>query len=167
MPSVDQQSALALYFYALTAHFGQWIQTADQRRRHWAVDSRLLYAQVVKNCRRRRLAVVEHRVPLGTPDAFRQTLRALPLKRLASLTIAGRCWRSSPARPHASLRQSLDPLPARLTRQRFRSYTPAQAAGLTQHRWTVLEILASPAPPRLCWSGSRRRELGNGRCNQL
>jgi len=42
-------------------------------------------------------------------------------------------------RPHASLRQRLPENPARRT--------PAQAAGLTDHRWTVQELLAYPAPP--------------------
>jgi hypothetical protein len=51
------------------------------------------------------------------------------------------------ARPHASLRQPLGDNLARRTRQRFRPRTPAQAAGLTDHRWTVQELLAYPAPP--------------------
>ena len=76
---VFASDGLALYFYSLTAHFGQWIQAADQRRRHWQVAAGLLYAQLIKRYKRRRLAVVEHRVQLGTPDAFRLTLRALGL----------------------------------------------------------------------------------------
>ena len=152
----------------------------DQRRRHWAVDPRLLYAQVVKNFRRRRLAVVEHRVPLGTPDAFRLTLRVLGLSgriqtafierlnltmRRSIASLARRSWSSAHslgeltfqfewwrayyhfARPHASLRQPVADQAPTPTRQRYRVRTPAQAAGLTGHRWTVLELLACSAPP--------------------
>jgi len=67
---------LALYFYALTAHFGTWIQKADERRRTWTVDLRLLYAQVIKRYRRKRIAEVHHHVPLGTPETYQAALRA-------------------------------------------------------------------------------------------
>src|SRR3990172_12723724 len=41
---IFSSDGLALYFYSLTAHFGQWLQAADQRRRHWVVNPQLLYA---------------------------------------------------------------------------------------------------------------------------
>jgi IS1 family transposase len=44
---------LRLYFYALTAHFGSWIATGRHRR--WQVDPQLLYGQLHKRYRRRRL----------------------------------------------------------------------------------------------------------------
>ena len=73
---------------------------------------------------------------------------------LGELALQFDWWRAATryhfARPHAALRQSLDRLPARRTRQRYRSRTPAQAAGLTHHPWTVLEVLISPAPPMPC-----------------
>ncbi len=81
---IFSSDGLALYFYALTAHFGAWIQVANQRRRTWCVDARLLYAQVVKrytcpNCgagagRRHRITNVWRQVLLGRPEAFRQAL---------------------------------------------------------------------------------------------
>ncbi len=37
---VFSSDGLALYFYALTAHFGSWIQAANERRRTWCVDPR-------------------------------------------------------------------------------------------------------------------------------
>jgi transposase-like protein len=47
-------------------------------------------------------------------------------------------------RPHRSLRQ---PRPAdRPPAQRWRERTPAQAAGLTDHRWPVHEVLLFPVP---------------------
>ncbi len=47
-------------------------------------------------------------------------------------------------RPHRSLRQSqpADPRPAR----RWIERTPAQAAGLTDHRWSIHELLVFPVP---------------------
>ncbi len=81
---VFSSDGLALYFYSLTAHFGAWVQAANERRRTWCVDARLLYAQVVKrytcpNCgagagRRHRITDVRRHVLLGQPDAFRQAL---------------------------------------------------------------------------------------------
>jgi IS1 family transposase len=166
---------LALYFFALTAHFGEWVHTVGERRRVWTVKLQLLYAQVIKRYRRRHVAEVRHQVQLGTPEAYRQALWAagfsgriqtafverlnLTIRRsiaglarrswstahsLSELTLHFEWWRAYYhfVRPHASLRQ----LTGR-TRPRYRSRTPAQAAALTDHRWTVRELLACPAPP--------------------
>jgi transposase-like protein len=42
---------LNLYFYALTAHFGQWLAGSCRRRnvRRWQVEPRLIYGQVKKS----------------------------------------------------------------------------------------------------------------------
>lgn len=50
------------------------------------------------------------------------------------------------ARPHAGLRQPLGNKTSGQTRTRYRQQAPAQAAGLTDHRWAVLEVLTYPAP---------------------
>ncbi len=47
-------------------------------------------------------------------------------------------------KPHHSLRQKVASPAGRL---RYRSRTPAQAAGLTRRRWSVLEVHNYPAPP--------------------
>jgi hypothetical protein len=39
---------LNLYFYAVTAHFGQWVEELGQRTRQWQVTPGLLYGQVKK-----------------------------------------------------------------------------------------------------------------------
>jgi IS1 family transposase/transposase-like protein len=174
---VFSSDGLALYFYALTAHFGEWVPILGQRRRVWTVAAQLLYAQVIKQYRRRRVTAVRHHVHLGTPEAYRQTLCALGfsgriqtafIERL-NLTIrrsiaglARRSWSAAHSlselalqfewwravyhftRPHSSLRQVIG---EQSLRPRYRSRTPAQAAGLTHHRWTVQELLACPAPP--------------------
>jgi IS1 family transposase len=71
---VFSSDGLALYFYALSAHFGEWVQTEGERRRSWVVSAQLLYAQVVKRYSRRRITVVRHQVLLGKPDAYHQAL---------------------------------------------------------------------------------------------
>jgi hypothetical protein len=46
--------------------------------------------------------------------------------------------------PHASLRQPLlvlEPTRGRGSAKRWRSYTPAMAAGLTDHVWTLREVI--------------------------
>ena len=52
-------------------------------------------------------------------------------------------------RPHTVLRQALaQPRPSRGRRppQRYQARTPAMALGLTQHLWSVEEVLAFPVP---------------------
>jgi len=187
---VFSSDGLALYFYALTAQLGAWVQKADERRRIWTVDLRLRYAQVIKKYRRKRIAEVRHRVHLGTPETYHEAVRAAGftsriqtsfLERL-NLTIrrsiaglARRSWNAAHsltdlalqfewwrarfayhfARPHAALRQLIEGPTSPPGRPRYtcptagagRQRTPAQAAGVTRYRWTVLTLLAYPAPP--------------------
>jgi IS1 family transposase len=59
---------LNLYFSALTAHFGQWLEVGRRGRkvREWQVAAELIYGQVKKNYRRRKLLRVTHVMRLGT-----------------------------------------------------------------------------------------------------
>jgi transposase-like protein/IS1 family transposase len=72
---------LNLYFYALTAHFGQWLEVL--RRGHkvyqWQVASELIYGQVKKSYRRRKLVRVTHLMRLGTGAALKIALQGLGL----------------------------------------------------------------------------------------
>lgn len=72
---------LNAYFYALTAHFGQWVKGAETRCRkpQWQVAEGLLYGQVQKSYRRRKLVQVKQVIRLGTGSAFREALQALGL----------------------------------------------------------------------------------------
>jgi len=60
------------YAMALLTHFGQWRQPARRREKgplpkpRWVPVPELLYAQVVKSYRRRRIAGVNYRVVFGT-----------------------------------------------------------------------------------------------------
>jgi IS1 family transposase/transposase-like protein len=70
---------LNLYFYALTAHFGDWFVGSRQGRnvRQWQVAPGLIYGQVKKSYRRRRLVRVTHVMRLGTEDALTVALQRL------------------------------------------------------------------------------------------
>jgi hypothetical protein len=71
------------YTTALLTHYGQWVQPARQRAQgpapkpRWMPLPQLLYAQVVKTVRRRRLAQVHHRVVFGTLEAVNAVLAPL------------------------------------------------------------------------------------------
>ena len=66
-----------LYFYALTAHFGQWLQVGVEGAKcsggRWR--PRLIYGQVKKSYRRRKLVRVTQVMRLGTEDALKPPCR--------------------------------------------------------------------------------------------
>jgi IS1 family transposase/transposase-like protein len=70
---------LNLYFYALTAHFGHWITGSRRGRivRQWQVAAGLIYGQVKKCYRRRKLVRVTHVMRLGTEDALKIVLQEM------------------------------------------------------------------------------------------
>ncbi len=175
------------YLTAVLTHSGQWVQPA---RRHatgpapkprWMPLPGLLYAQVVKTVRRRRLVRVSHRVVLGSFEAVQQVLAAcgwqintafverlnLDLRqhvaaigrRVATLGKGADGLRHQLALcptyhnfclPHASVHQPLPQLlPTKGTgsAKHWRPWTPAMAAGLTEHVWTLREVLLYRVPP--------------------
>jgi hypothetical protein len=70
------------YATAVLTHFGHWVQpprrpaTGLAPKPRWMPLPALLYAQVVKRYRRRRVARVSHRVVFGTRQAVKQALAA-------------------------------------------------------------------------------------------
>ena len=66
------------YLTALLTHFGYWVHpqrrqaTGSLPKPRWMPLPQLLYAQVVKTVRRRRLVRVSHRVVFGTLEAVEQ-----------------------------------------------------------------------------------------------
>jgi IS1 family transposase len=175
------------YTTALLTHYGQWVQPARRRapgpvpKPRWMPLPGLLYAQVVKTVRRRRLVDVQHRVIFGTLGAVQQVLAAhgwqiqtafierLNLTIRQHVAAVGRrvstlCKGEDGVRqqltlyhvyynfclPHASVRQPLpQPLPTHGTgsAKRWQPQTPAMAAGLTDHIWTLREVLLFRVPP--------------------
>jgi IS1 family transposase/transposase-like protein len=72
---------LNLYFYALTAHFGRWLVVSRRGRtvRQWQVAAGLIYGQVKKSYRRRKLVRVTPVMRLGTEEALKAVLQGVGL----------------------------------------------------------------------------------------
>jgi IS1 family transposase len=175
------------YMTALLTHFGHWVQSPRRQatgpvpKPRWMPLPQLLYAQVVKTVRRRRLVAVTHRVVFGTLEAVEQVLSAcgwqlqtafverLNLDIRQRVAAVGRrvttlckgedgVWQQlvlfqgyhNFCLPHVSLRQPLpQPVPTNGTgsAKQWRPCTPAMAAGLTDHVWTLREVLLFRVPP--------------------
>jgi IS1 family transposase len=175
------------YMTALLTHYGQWVQpprcqaTGPTPKPRWMPLPELLYAQVVKTVRRRRLVRVRHRVVFGTLEAVQQVLAAcgwqintafverLNLSLRQHVAAIGRrvstlCKGEDGlgqqlalyhvyynfVLPHASLRQPVpQPVPTHGTSSatQWQPQTPAMAAGLTDHVWSLREVLLYRVPP--------------------
>jgi IS1 family transposase len=175
------------YMTALLTHYGHWVQPSRRQDKgphpkpRWMPLPQLLYAQVVKTVRRRRLVRVCHRVVFGTVEAVQQVLAAcgwqintafierVNLSIRQHVAAVGRrvntlCKGEDGLRqqlalyhvyhnfclPHAGVRQAL-PLPESTngtgSAKQWRPCTPAMAAGLTDHVWTLREVLLFRVPP--------------------
>jgi IS1 family transposase/transposase-like protein len=71
---VFSTDGLRHYFYALTAHFGQW-ETADKKKPVWTVLGEFMYGQVIKHRRRYRTVEVERRMICGEEKQYRERLK--------------------------------------------------------------------------------------------
>jgi IS1 family transposase len=108
---------LNLYFYALTAHFGHWLAGSRRGRivRQWQVEAKLIYGQVKKSYRRRKLVRVTPVMRLGTEDALKAALQGLGFSgrlntafiervnltiRHAIAALARRTWATAQQSPH-------------------------------------------------------------------
>jgi IS1 family transposase len=175
------------YRTAILTHFGHWVQPERRRGKgpmpkpRWMPLPELLYAQVVKSYRRRRIVGVQHRVAFGTQLAIAQVLSAcgwtistafverLNLDLRQCVAAIGRrvntvCQGEESLRdrlglfqtyhnfvlPHASLRQPLaHPIPTNGdgSAKVWQPRTPAMATGLTDHVWSLQEVLMFRVPP--------------------
>ena len=147
----------------------------------WMPQPGLLYAQVIKTVRRRRLVQVSHRVVFGMLEAVKQVLaphgwhintafvERINLALRQHVAAVGRrvstlCKGEDGMRqqlavfhcyynfclPHASLRQPLpqpEPTDGIGSATQWQPRTPAMAAGLTDHVWTLREVLLCRVPP--------------------
>jgi hypothetical protein len=175
------------YLPAIVAHFGHWVQPPRRQARgpapkpRWMPRPELLYAQVIKTMRRRRIVEVKRQVVVGTQAAVDQVLAAwgwlintsfverLNLS-LRQRVVGIRRRSASPCKSgdglshqlvlfqvyhnfvlsHASLRQALaEPIPTNGTgsAKLWRPGTPAMATGLTDHAWSLREVLLFRVPP--------------------
>jgi IS1 family transposase len=161
------------YFYAVTAHFGDWHKPPRARKYHWLPDVRLLYAQLRKHRQGRQISFLYSIIRLGSRYLIRTGLQALAFTgkvqtafvERANLTLreliaplSRRTWSIAYdthhlrlhvhwglayyhfCRPHQSLT-----IPIRgPSKHRYR--TPAMAANLMNHRWSVRDLLQFPVP---------------------
>jgi IS1 family transposase/transposase-like protein len=175
------------YLTALVTHYGQWMHPerrhdrGSQPKPRWMPVPGLLYAQVIKQYRRKHLVGVKHRVVFGRPEALKHVLAAcgwtintsfverLNLNIRQRVAAVGRrvntlCQGEDGLRhqlalfhvyhnfvlTHASLGQPLQ-VPASTkgsgSAKLWQPYTPAMAAGLTEHVWTLQEVLLFRVPP--------------------
>jgi IS1 family transposase len=175
------------YLTAIVTHFGHWVQpprrqaTGPMPKTRWMPLAELLYAQVVKTLRRRRIIAVTHRVVFGTKAAVEQVLavcgwqintafverlnlslrqRVAAMRRRSATSCKGKDGLRQQLMlfqvyhnfvlPHASLRQALaEPVPTKGhgSAKVWRPCTPAMAAGLTDHVWSLREVLFYRVPP--------------------
>ena len=175
---------LCSYVRAMRETFRDPSHAGAQGRPRWRPWRHLCIAQVVKRYAQRRVVDVERRIIAGTPvrvetlrrrspgdgvinTASSERLHATLRERLASLRRRGRALaRRTPTlqygmyligtvynfcTPHASLR-----LVAPGAGRRYVQRTPAMAAGITDHCWSVHELLAYHVPPPR-WTPPKQR----------
>ena len=168
---------LARYVTAFGRAFRTPVHTGRRGRPRLMPAAGFLLGQVIKQQLSRRVVGVAHRAVRGSLEqverrlaatgggkvintAFIERLNATFRSRLAPLIRRGRCL----ARQTASLRAGMYlvgccynfctyhdrlRLPGEAGGRKWRQRTPAMAAGLTQHRWTVSELLHYRIPPAL------------------
>ena len=168
---------LVSYIRAIRETFRAPVPTGKGGRPRLRPWRHVLIAHVVKRSERRRVVETERRLVDGTParvetlrrrsqgegvinTAYIERLNATFRERLASLTRRGRALARRTltlqhgryligtvyhfCTPHASLAHA------------GRGTTPAMAAGITDHCWTVQELLSFPVPPPR-WTPPKQR----------
>jgi hypothetical protein len=134
---------LNFYFYALTAHFGHWLQVSRRGRKalRWQVATELIYGQVKKCYRRRKLVRVTHLLRLGTEADL-----TIALQRLG---FSGRLNTAFMERVNLTVRHGV----AWLARRTWATVKPAPQ--LLVHLGTVASLLSLCASLYNATSGPR------------
>lgn len=184
LPLLLVTDGFAAYGRALKRVFREKIKRAGRGRRHLQSWAQLCYAQVIKRYKQRRVVAVERRVRDGEAEqvealrhqahessvlntAFIERLNATFRQRLTSLVrrtralarrtmtieqgmwLVGTCYNFCTA--HDSLR-----VRSTTGEKRWQARTPAMAAGITDHLWSVKELLCYRVPPPR-WKPPKRR----------
>jgi IS1 family transposase len=157
------------YFYAITAHFGNWFRPERARTDHWQVSDDLLHGQLVKQRKKSAFAIM--RMLWGNRKDFNALLKLYSFAALiqtafverVNLTIRRgvaplmrKTWSLAQNPEHLLLHvewwrtyyhfirphESLSvPVPGL---RKLRQRSPAQAADLTHKLWSVEEVLKLP-----------------------
>ena len=167
---VFSSDGLRQYFYALTAHFGQWTQPDGKRRPGWQVLPDFLYGQLRKIRSGYHLKYVHTKMLCGTRAQWTERLQSLGLSSqiqtafierlnltlrhlVAALrrrtwalahTGQGLRWRVALAAGYYNFCRPHQALRVPLGAGSYRRRTPAMALGLTGHCWRVQEFLLHP-----------------------
>jgi transposase-like protein len=175
---------LCSYIRAIRETFRDPVRMGVQGRPRLRPWRHVCIAQVVKRYAQRRVVEIERRIVDGTParvetlrrrsqgegvinTAYIERLNATFRERLASLTRRGRALARRPltlrhgmyvigtlynfCTPHESLRYA-----GPAAREASLARTPAMAAGITEHCWTVQELLSFHVPPPR-WTPPKQR----------
>jgi IS1 family transposase len=178
---------LCSYLRAIRETFRDPVRTGAHGRPRLRPWRNVCIAQVVKRYAQRHVVDVERRIVEGTParvetlrrrsqgagvinTAYIERLNATFRERLATLTRRGRALARCPltlqhgmyligtvyhfCTPHASLAHAR------------RGITPAMAAGITDHCWTVQELLSFHVPPPR-WLPAKQRGRRSGALQRL
>jgi hypothetical protein len=108
---IFSSDGLKHYYCALTANFGEWIVRDGEKKPVWLVLPEFLYAQVIKQQRRFRLASVEHRLLWGSAEEYRSRLKTNGLSGNINTSFVARAPSlAPPARAGVTIRQSISNL---------------------------------------------------------
>jgi IS1 family transposase len=161
---------LRQYYYAITAHFGEWVSHEGKRKPVWQPLSNLLYGQFRKVKVGRKLKQVYTKMLCGERSAMTATLQNMGLsgqiqtafverlnltirhmiaalhRRTWSLaaTIRGLRWRVALGAAYYNFCRCHASLQLELPNGRKRHRTPAMALGITGHPWSVKEFITHP-----------------------
>lgn len=176
---------LASYVTAVRQVFRRPIHTGRRGRPRLVAEAGVLLGQVIKRQVQRRLVAVEHRIVQGTPGAitrvlaetgtgsgintaYIERLNATFRGALAPLARRSRRLLARPAQVTAAMwlvgsfynwcweHRALQQVGIVGGQVQVVGQTPAMAAGLTDHRWSVLEFLGY-AVPLPAWEAPKRR----------
>ncbi len=167
---VFSSDGLRQYFYALTAHFGQWTKVEGKRHLVWQVLPEFLYGQLRKIRSGYHLKYVHTRMLWGTHAQLAERLQSaglsgqiqtafverlnLTLRHLVAAlrrrtwalahTGQGLRWRVSLAAGYYNFCRPHQALRVPRADGHYRRRTPAMALGVTGHCWSVWEFILHP-----------------------
>jgi transposase-like protein/IS1 family transposase len=167
---VFTSDGLRQYFYALTAHFGVWVEEEGKRKPVWRVLPSLLYGQFRKVKVGRKLKQVYTKMLCGERSALRTVLQSIGLsggiqtsyverlnltlrhtvaalrRRTWALAHSVRTlrWRVALAAAYYNFCRPHFSLRVAIGGGRYRQRTPAMALGVTGHPWSVEEFITHP-----------------------
>jgi transposase-like protein len=183
-PLYISTDGLAAYVTAIRLVFREPVPTGKKGRPRLQAWPRLLFAQVIKQYNKSRVGEVFRRIVQGTLEeieqaiqgsqgkgvintSFIERLNATFRSRLAALVRKGRALARTTETLHYGMylvgtiynfctcHDSLR-IPGVIGGHKWLSRTPAMAAGITDHQWSVHELLTFKVPPPP-WSPPKRR----------